>query len=243
MSQKGTDGTNGTDGTDLTTTLTTQGDILYRDGSGLQRLGAGTSGQVLQTNGTGANPSWGSVSSDFVKLYDYTNFGGSSVTSFDINGYFNDSLYRHYRVIISDVYTPSSSTSSEPIMRFKVSNSDVTTSNYHWSFDEAHVGGHHQRSNQNDTQISQMQGTWSTYGSTEDTQHFDILFFNPTTTGTNSKMISWNGAWRQTSGTGYLGATQGTAMLRTTSALTGFSFRMNANPAFYYRITIYGMKY
>lgn len=51
-------GTNGTDGTDLGTTLTTQGDIVYRDGSGLQRLGAGTSGQVLQTGGTGANPSW-----------------------------------------------------------------------------------------------------------------------------------------------------------------------------------------
>ena len=51
----------GTNGTDLTSTLTTQGDILYRDGSGLQRLGAGTSGQVLQTGGTGANPSWGTV--------------------------------------------------------------------------------------------------------------------------------------------------------------------------------------
>jgi len=52
-------GTNGTDGTDLTSTLTTQGDILYRDGSGLQRLGAGTNGQALITGGTGANPSWG----------------------------------------------------------------------------------------------------------------------------------------------------------------------------------------
>jgi len=52
-------GTNGTDGTDLTTTLTTQGDILYRDGSGLQRLGAGTAGQFLKTLGTGANPLWG----------------------------------------------------------------------------------------------------------------------------------------------------------------------------------------
>ena len=30
--------TKGTDGTDVSTTLTTQGDILYRDGSGLQRL-------------------------------------------------------------------------------------------------------------------------------------------------------------------------------------------------------------
>jgi hypothetical protein len=40
----------GTNGTDLTTTLTTQGDILYRDGSGLVRLGAGTAGQALITN-------------------------------------------------------------------------------------------------------------------------------------------------------------------------------------------------
>jgi hypothetical protein len=51
-------GTNGTDGTDLGTTLTTQGDILYRDGSGLQRLGAGTSGNVLTTKGSGQNPVW-----------------------------------------------------------------------------------------------------------------------------------------------------------------------------------------
>ena len=30
-------------------TLTTQGDLLYRDGSGYQRLGAGTSGYYLKT--------------------------------------------------------------------------------------------------------------------------------------------------------------------------------------------------
>ena len=56
--------TNGTywetlaEGGDVATTLTTQGDILYRDGSGLQRLAAGTSGQVLTTGGAGANVSW-----------------------------------------------------------------------------------------------------------------------------------------------------------------------------------------
>lgn len=48
----------GLDGTDVGTTLTTQGDILYRDGSGLARLGYGTAGQLLQTGGSGANPSW-----------------------------------------------------------------------------------------------------------------------------------------------------------------------------------------
>ena len=70
----------GVDGTDVGTTLTTQGDILYRDGSGLQRLAAGTAGQVLQTGGAGANVSWGAGFDGNYKLhhverYSYT--GGS----------------------------------------------------------------------------------------------------------------------------------------------------------------------
>ena len=36
----------------------TQGDVLYRSASGWAVLTPGTSGQVLQTNGTGANPTW-----------------------------------------------------------------------------------------------------------------------------------------------------------------------------------------
>ncbi len=60
-------GTNGTNGTDLTSTLTAQGDIVYRDGSGLAKLGAGTSGQLLQTGGSGANPSWTTVNSGKIK--------------------------------------------------------------------------------------------------------------------------------------------------------------------------------
>lgn len=38
-----------------------QGDILYRGASTWTRLGAGTSGQFLQTLGTGANPAWATV--------------------------------------------------------------------------------------------------------------------------------------------------------------------------------------
>ena len=63
----------GTDGTDVGTTLTTQGDILYRDGSGLQRLAAGTNGQALLTGGAGANPSWGTVASKIVNVAFYQN--------------------------------------------------------------------------------------------------------------------------------------------------------------------------
>jgi hypothetical protein len=74
----------GTNGTDLTTTLTTQGDLVYRDGSGLQRLGAGTAGQALLSGGAGANPSWGTVSSDFVKIASGSGSSGHTLLLMDI---------------------------------------------------------------------------------------------------------------------------------------------------------------
>jgi Protein of unknown function (DUF2793) len=40
-----------------------QGDVLYRDASGWVRLAAGVSGQVLKTQGAGANPVWGAATS------------------------------------------------------------------------------------------------------------------------------------------------------------------------------------
>ena len=60
-------GADGSDGTNVATTLTTQGDILYRDGSGLQRLAKGTAGYYLKQ---GANdPEWAELSGgDVVKV-------------------------------------------------------------------------------------------------------------------------------------------------------------------------------
>jgi len=87
MSSAGTNGTNGTNGTDVGTVITTQGDILYRDGSGLQRLGAGTSGQALLTGGSGANPSWGSAGGIKQVIYNRTtsNHSNGSTTYNDTN--------------------------------------------------------------------------------------------------------------------------------------------------------------
>ncbi len=39
-----------------------QGDILYRNATEWSRLGAGTSGQILRTNGAGNNPAWATIS-------------------------------------------------------------------------------------------------------------------------------------------------------------------------------------
>ena len=91
-------GTNGTDGTDLTTTLTTQGDLVYRDGSGLQRLGAGTSGQALITGGAGANPSWGSAGG----LIQFKHGQDNTVKSRSSDGYID---------LVSVTITPTSASS------------------------------------------------------------------------------------------------------------------------------------
>jgi len=55
------------------TPLTTQGDVLYRDGSGDARLAAGTAGQVLTTGGSGANVSWADVASTVLDDCGYQN--------------------------------------------------------------------------------------------------------------------------------------------------------------------------
>lgn len=53
-------------GTDITSIAgLAQGDVLYYNGTAWVRLGAGTSGQFLKTNGAGANPAWATLSDSF----------------------------------------------------------------------------------------------------------------------------------------------------------------------------------
>jgi hypothetical protein len=84
LAAKGADGANGSDGTDLTSTLTTQGDILIRNSSGLARLGYGTNGHFLKTQGSGADPVWaaGGILLGFNGEEDYASTSGTSSSSF-----------------------------------------------------------------------------------------------------------------------------------------------------------------
>ena len=126
-------GTNGTDGTDLGTTLTTQGDIVYRDASGLARLPAGSANQVLQSGGTGANPSWGTVSSDYVKLAE-TNIT-SVVARVDFTNVFT-STYDNYKIFGSNMTTDSGSPSLS--FRYMNNTSYFSSTNYQTVIDSAY---------------------------------------------------------------------------------------------------------
>ena len=91
-------GADGTDGTDVGTTLTTQGDILYRDGSGLQRLAKGTQGYVLKQ---GANdPEWGAApSGDCVKISTVNAAGAADIY---MDNVFTDT-YKYYRLVYGNL--------------------------------------------------------------------------------------------------------------------------------------------
>jgi len=98
------------EGGDVATTLTTQGDILYRDGSGLQRLAAGTSGNALVTKGSGQNPVWESVGADFspiFRAYMNANQGFSSNTTTRVN-------YSHESYDPDSVFNTSTQTFTVP---------------------------------------------------------------------------------------------------------------------------------
>ena len=90
-------------GTDVGTTLTTQGDILYRDGSGLARLAAGTSGQFLKTQGLGANPVWATNTVGIAQVIQ-----GTGSTEFSQSNPTNSDAYYPSSNKITAQITPSS---------------------------------------------------------------------------------------------------------------------------------------
>ena len=90
----------GADGTDVGTTITTQGDILYRDGSGLQRLAKGTAAQVLSMNAGATAPEWAAAASgDCVKL---TTANAAGAADIYMDNVFTNT-YKYYRLVFGGV--------------------------------------------------------------------------------------------------------------------------------------------
>ena len=67
-------GLDGADGTDVGTVITTAGDVLYRDASGLQRLAKGTAGQSLTMNSGATAPEWGTGFDGTYKLHAFSKY-------------------------------------------------------------------------------------------------------------------------------------------------------------------------
>ena len=130
MAQAGTNGTNGSngaDGTDVGTVITTQGDVLYRDGSGLQRLAKGTASQSLTMNSGATAPEWTTPASGGAwNIIGTTTASNSS--SLTITGL--DSTYDTYACAMADMHPASG---SQPCLRMGDSSGiDSSAGNYKW---------------------------------------------------------------------------------------------------------------
>ena len=135
----------GTDGTDVGTTITTQGDILYRDGSGLQRLAKPASDKFLQ-NTSGGVLSWETVSSTVLKVESF-----QDNTRADYSG-------SSYQTIMSGNYTKLSASSK--ILLFVSLNTygeanGGGTHQFNLGTSSAEVGTHYGKTNHS-SQISQL---------------------------------------------------------------------------------------
>jgi len=242
----------GTDGTDLTSTLTTQGDILYRDGSGLQRLGAGTSGQVLQTNGTGANPSWNTVSSDFVKLASTSL--GSDASYVSLDGYYDDTTYSHYiaewRIRIA---SGSSSTNAHLSFRTNTSGSPSSATQYSGAFNHY---GNNSGGGFTDIRQNSLASSWGKRDELQITNTWDenqissatlwnrglIKIYEPQSTSYN-KQFTWE-ASIGSDGSSWTAGGVGHCCYHSTTATTGLSFHFQGgqNVRSGSTITLWGVK-
>jgi hypothetical protein len=178
----------------------------------------GTSGQVLQTNGSGVL-SFSSPSSDFVLLAS-TNASSTSSISFD--GYFS-STYKNYKLIVSN-FVPSSA--SQLMIRFRRSNADITTANYVYASTAGRVsdanaiaqetGGYHGDTALVVTGTQSLTSNWNA--------NAEIILYDPLSTD-NFKNVTFNYSHIYTNPTIYFYSGSGGGLLKdSASALSGISF-------------------
>ena len=236
-------GTNGTDGTDVGTTLTTQGDILYRDGSGLQRLPKGTAGQVLQMNSGATAPEYGTVSSDCVRLinHDIT----SNVTGISITGWIDNTTYNGYKICLNRIAMTAED-------KFKIhfinnSGSTITSSNYAWLTDHIYLqadgaANQNQHSSASDNGIFSTSNNYATdYGKTQ-VMYVSALDLN---TAANTPIMIFGSIQREVGG--QIDGGSGFGWLKTNDAFTnssaGFNLDRQGSGSFTSgNISVYGLK-
>ena len=233
-------GTDGTDGTDVGTTITTQGDILYRDGSGLQRLAKGTAGQALKMNSGATAPEWGTISSDFVKVG--TVETTTDVASVDIQGCFSTD-YDFYTIKFG-MLNGSGNYWFEPAWLDSSNAVDTTTMQHkHYEIYGDATSLNNTTNRQADTDGWRIMNTWY-----QNDNYFwaggSIDVYDPLLTHMPRHMWYDEMTWSYGDGGGsHIGKDWGMGYQSSTTAHHGIRFRMNGgNIKAGFRATVYGMK-
>ena len=106
-------------------TVTTAGDIIYRNATVPTRLGIGTAGQILQVNSGATAPEWTTISSAS-GLTKITSATFSGAASFVVNSCFSNT-YRYYLIVGRIV----ASASGDTTFKYRKAGTDLSTSYYY----------------------------------------------------------------------------------------------------------------
>jgi hypothetical protein len=146
----------GADGTDVAATLANK-EISFKTNAGaLDGIPIGTAGQFLKVNSGATGYEFGAVSSDLVKLGSTTL--GSNASYLSIDGFFNDTIYSHYKIEWA-INVPSGSNSSACHLnfRFNAGGSPNTSTEYHGAFNHF---GNNNGGGYNDIRQNSLANSW-----------------------------------------------------------------------------------
>ena len=223
---------------DLPTVPTTKG------GTGLTTIG--TASQVLRVNSGATGLEYGSMSSDVVKLASASTT--STHSTIDINGYFDDTIYSHYRLALHSVKGEDTGTANHFTVKFLTSSSTTQNAN---NFQIAHnvynsngSVGTQQRTYINVNATDDFWGTWNEENtSSADTQYSSIMchIYNPQST-TQGKSILFDGFMMSGVNNNYV-LTNGGYFSNSATAMTGVRFYRHNGAGFYQSAwSLYGFK-
>jgi hypothetical protein len=196
---------------------------------------SGQAGKALVTDGS--TLSWGNGGS-VVKLgsADIT----SNVTSFSINGLFDDTKYRSYRMHIKHLQAKDGSNNNQLQFVVLVNGSGNRDNSYTWTIQEAYNSGHTFRSGASNDKFGQMNGTWSCEANNFTArQNYIIEFSSPQSTD-KGKQFKWWGYLYQDNGSHGV-TTEGSGTWTNPGAISGLEFWCTNGCNFVVEYDLYGI--
>jgi hypothetical protein len=150
-----------------------QGDLMYYSGTDWARLGAGTSGQFLKTQGAGANPVWGTVATG-----PYTQIMAAEPTTAAtyLNIEWGTGLGSTYSKLIIHMYEFSVSAAGQDVLMEVKRSGGYSTSNYRRTLVSTHSNGSGPTlsSNNADTSARITGSVFNHFGNSNDACQFTI---------------------------------------------------------------------
>jgi hypothetical protein len=226
----------GVDADLINITGTVQGDLYYNNGSAIARLAPGSASQVLQSGGSGANPSWTTMSSDVVKL---TSGSITSSTSELVMDNLFSTTYRAYKFIFTD-FSPTTM-NARISYQYRIGTTNQT-SQYYAGGRIFYFNGSSSDGNFSETAAANGRiGNWGISNTALNAGQYEILMSDPKSTRSVKQMWYNNSNPRETDS--YYSGQWGFSQWRDASAVDGIRWFCSSGNIGYANYAVYGFKH